>query len=159
MTWLEVCNDKNLRNLPYKIELNQAGQIVMSPTRNWHGYFASKIARILAEKMPEGETLVECAVETQDGAKVADAAWVSAERFQKIKDEPSCSIAPEICAEVTSPTNSAREIARKCELYLAAGATEYWVCDQQGALTFFDPSGKIPHSRLCPQFPQRLASS
>jgi len=55
MTWLEVCNDKNLRNLPYKIELNQAGQ--------------------------------------------------------------------------------------------------------QGALTFFDPSGKIPHSRLCPQFPHRLASS
>jgi len=159
MNWVDVCRDKNLSDLPYKIELNNAGQIVMSPTRNWHGYYASKIARLLAEFMETGETLVECAIETEDSTKVADAVWASSERFQIIKDEASCSIAPEICVEVRSPTNSNDEIARKRRLCLKAGATEFWVCGDDGQLEFFDETGKISRSRLCPLFPANLASS
>jgi Uma2 family endonuclease len=132
------------------------GQIVMSPTRNWHGYFASRIARRLAELMKGGGTLVECAIETEDATKVADAVWVSDERFQVIKDQASCSIAPEICVEVVPPSNSNSEIESKRALYLAAEATEVWTCDQKGKLRFFNKSGKIPRSKLCPDFPAKL---
>ena len=34
MNWQEICNDPLLRELPYKIELNEWGKIVMSPARH-----------------------------------------------------------------------------------------------------------------------------
>ncbi len=33
MNWQEVCEDKSLANLPYKIELNCQGQIVMTRSK------------------------------------------------------------------------------------------------------------------------------
>ena len=42
-------------------------------------------------------------------------------------------------------------------LYLAAGATEVWLCDEAGALKFFNADGELPASVLCPKFPQSLA--
>ena len=80
------------------------------------------------------------------------------ETFKIIKNEDSCSIAPEVCVEVRSPGNSNAEIASKRELYLKAGAQEYWVCDLSGHLQFFDSTGEIAKSRLCPQFPADLES-
>jgi len=37
MNWQEVCDEPTLRDLLYKIELNEWGQIVMSPATNRHG--------------------------------------------------------------------------------------------------------------------------
>lgn len=156
MTWVELCNDKNLQDLPYKIELNRAGKIIMSPTRNLHGYFASEIAQLLKELMKTGKTLVECAIETEDSTKVADVAWASKKTFAIIKNEFSCSVAPEICVEVLPPSNARAEMEFKRKLYLRAGAHEYWVCDEIGALQFFNPSGQIERSILCPAFPNQL---
>lgn len=156
MTWAEVCNDRHLHDLPYKIETNRFGKIEMSPTRNLHGYYASTIARILKQLLPEGESLVECAVDTTDGTKVADAAWVSAQRFSTIKHQFSSSIAPEICVEVLSPSNAALEMENKRSLYLSAGAIEYWTCDEDGKLSFFSANGQLAKSNLCPSFPISL---
>ena len=36
MTWDEICDDPALQDLPYKIETNQYGQIIMSPAKGWH---------------------------------------------------------------------------------------------------------------------------
>jgi len=36
MRWQDVCGDKNLADLPYKIELNRWGQIVLSPADYQH---------------------------------------------------------------------------------------------------------------------------
>jgi len=44
MQWSDVLNDKSLSNLPYKIELNEYGQIVMSPASNQHGFLQVEIA-------------------------------------------------------------------------------------------------------------------
>ncbi|MBA4148390.1 MAG: Uma2 family endonuclease [Verrucomicrobia bacterium] len=153
MTWLDLCNDQRLQDLPFKIELNRFGKIEMSPTRNWHGFFAAKINQLLGELMANGETIVECAVETEDSTKVADVAWVTPETFAIVKDEFSCSVAPEICVEVLSPSNQTAEMEFKKQLYLQAGAKEFWVCDEKGRLQFFNASGKLPQSVLCPQFP------
>ncbi len=156
MTWVELCDNPKFQDLPFKVELNRSGQIIMSPTRARHGYYASKIARLLKELMDSGETFVELAIDTEDGTKVADAAWASQPRFAIIRDEVSCSVAPEICVEVRSPANSDAEIALKRELYLTADAQEYWVCDQAGHVEFFDSTGRLSASKLCPRFPENL---
>ncbi len=44
MQWQDVINDPCLQNLPYKIELNEWGQIIMTPASNKHGYYQAEIA-------------------------------------------------------------------------------------------------------------------
>lgn len=157
MTWREVCEDKTLADLPYKIELNRFGQIVMSPTRNKRGFFQANIASLLQQLLPKGRVLVECAVDTPEGTKVADVAWATQERFRIIEDEFSCSIAPQICVEVWSPSNTREQIELKRRLYTERGAGEFWYCDQNGDMTFFDAKAQIGHSVLCPRFPASVA--
>ena len=106
-----------------------------------------------------GEVVVECAVETIDGVKEADCAWMSQSLWNKVKDEYACSPAPEICVEVLSPDNTRKEMKEKKALYFAAGAVEVWFRDRKGAMTFFldaDSDG-APASKLCPEFPPRIA--
>jgi Uma2 family endonuclease len=138
------------------MELNRQGQIIMSPTRYKHGYFQTEIAWLLKNRMPQGYVTTECGIETSDGTKVADATWSSAERFQVNRDMFSCSIAPEICVEVSSPANAWDEMMRKRDLYFQQGALEYWLCDELGNVRFFDHTGEIDCSRLCPAFPNRI---
>ena len=159
MNWQQVCEDKSLADLPYKIELNRQGQIVMSPTRNRHGYYQAKIAYLLKKLLPHGEALTECAIDTPEGTIVADDTWASAEWFKIIADEFSCSIAPEICVEVWSPSNTPEEIDQKRGLYLAKGALESWYCDERGRLTFFDRQTPLAKSALCPDFPALLETA
>ncbi len=156
LTWKDLCLDPRFQNLPYKIELNGRGQIIMSPTRNFHGFFAFKIGELLKKHLPDGEIIMECAVKTADGTKEADAAWVSRERWRIIRDEYDSSIAPEICAEVMSRSNTREEMLHKKDLYLKAGAREYWLCDQDGKLEFFDATGALKKSRMCPKFPAAI---
>lgn len=154
MNWQQVCEDKSLADLPYKIELNRQGQIVMSPTRNRHGYYQAKIAFLLKKLLPHGEALTECAIDTPEGTIVADDTWASAERFETIADEFSCSISPEICVEVWSPSNTTEEIEQKRKLYLSKGALEFWYCSEQGRMTFFNKTGQLAKSTICPEFPE-----
>ncbi|MGH9940461.1 MAG: Uma2 family endonuclease, partial [Blastocatellia bacterium] len=95
MTWEEVCAHPSLKDLPFKIETNEWGQVVMSPTNILHSAYEGEISGLLYELMKEGEMLVGCAIETRKGAKVADVAWVSPVRFRRIKNDPACSVAPE----------------------------------------------------------------
>ena len=37
MEWSEVINNPVLQNLPFKIELNKFGKLLMSPATNKHG--------------------------------------------------------------------------------------------------------------------------
>ncbi len=159
MNWQQVCEDKSLADLPYKIEINRQGQIVMSPTRNRHGYYQAKIAYLLKKLLPHGEALTECAIDTSEGTIVADDTWASQERFKIIADEFSCSIAPEICVEVWSPANTPEEIEQKRRLYLGKGALEFWYCDERGRMTFFNLPGQLPKSTICPDFPADLETA
>ncbi|MEW6303117.1 MAG: Uma2 family endonuclease [Verrucomicrobiota bacterium] len=156
MTWKELCVDRRFQDLPFKVELNGRGQIITSPTRNSHGYLAFRIGELLRQHLPDGEVIVECGVETTDGTKEADVAWLTKEHFAKVRDEFSCSTAPEICVEVTSPGNSRAELLTKKSLYLGAGAREYWLCHETGRMEFFGPVGKMRRSKLAPKFPLHI---
>ncbi len=158
MEWQEVCEHPSLQNLPFKIELNDRGQILMSPVKVYHSAFQGKIARLLPET---GVVLPECAVKTEKGTKVADIAWASEDRFQTIGREAECSIAPEICVEVISTSNITNEINEKKDLYFNSGAIEFWVCSKDGDMSFYSTHGRIKKSKLVPDFPniiQILAS-
>lgn len=157
LAWKAVVNDPHLRDLPYKIETNEWGQIVMSPPPAFkHGARQSRIARLLEEHLPDGRSVTEAPVRTSGGTKVADVAWLSAERFDEVKDEYDAPVAPEICVEVLSPSNAPGEIEQKRRLYFEAGAEEVWTCSAEGAMRFFGPDGAREASQRAPGFPARV---
>ena len=92
MQWEEVCENKQLQDLPFKIELNKWGQIVMSPVKIKHSFYQGRIQRRLEPLTDAGEVMPECAIDTTDGVKVADVVWCSAERFNRIENEVSASL-------------------------------------------------------------------
>ena len=156
MQWKEVCDNKHLQDLPFKIELNKWGQIVMSPVKIKHSFYQGRIQRLLESLTDAGEVMPECAIDTTDGVKVADVVWCSAERFNRIEDEVSASIAPEICVEVKSSSNTSEEMSFKRQLYFEAQASEVWLCNEQGKISFYNQSGPLEKSLLVPDFPTQI---
>jgi len=140
MNWQEVCEHPSLRDLPFKIELNEKGEI---------GF-------LLRSTRQDGKVLAECAIQTAKGTKVADVAWASEERFERIKNEIECSIAPEVCIEVLSLSNTVDEIQEKRQLYFANGAREVWTCQADGDMHFYTAQGRVEQSLLFPGFPRQI---
>ena len=148
MEWAEVISNPLLRNLPFKIELNRFGKILMTPSSNQHGRIQGRMAANLINKLPNGEVITECSIQTSEGVKVADVAWASDEFIRTFAYETPYPKAPEICIEIVSPSNSKAEIIGKVELYLAKGAQEVWVIYEGGKIVTYSHVGEIEHSAL-----------
>ena len=95
-------------------------------------------------------------MKTNEGVRAMDSAWMSKERFIQLPDNGVHQVAPEICVEVRSPSNTFQEIQEKLRLYFDKGAVECWICDRNGLMTFFDADGPIRRSVLCPDFPDQV---
>ena len=135
-----LCADPTMANLPGKIELDLWGRILMTPASNEHGAMQARIARLLATL--DGTALVETSVLTAAGVLVADVAWGSAAFMRDHGYETPYSNAPELCIEIASPSNSARELEEKTAAYLRAGAQEVWlVFLQSQRREVFDAAG------------------
>ena len=156
MTWDEICKHPALRNLPFRIESNRWGQIVMYPPHNDHYFAQTSIQQLLRQKMSGGYCLQETNIVTADGTKVADGAWLSEEFYKAHRGEATFSHAPEIVVEVKSPGNSMPELLEKKELFLGAGAGEVWVHKANGEMLFYDHEGLRERSGICPEFPVRV---
>ena len=156
MNWQEVCDSPQLRDLPFKIELNRFGQIVMSPASNEHGRLQTRIAARLLDMMSGGEVITECSINTSDGTKVADVAWGSTTFFATRGLVTPLPAAPEICVEIVSPSNSDAQMDAKAQLYFEAGASEVWLCDSLGNLAFKTPAGARDSSAVAPSFPKHV---
>jgi len=158
--WQRVLDDPALRNLPYKVETNEAGQIILSPHKLKHSLQQGRIVRLIVNHMPRpGETAVEFAIETRKGVKVPDVVWLSAERLKELPDDAAASpFAPEICVEVLSSANTDAEMDEKRRLYVEGGAHEVWFCDEDGQMTFYlaEEEDPVPRSRAMPTFPPRI---
>lgn len=150
MNWQEVLSDPALRDLPYKIELNEWGQVVMSPASSRHSILQGLVMDALRKARQDGLVFPECPIQTSKGVKVPDVVWISDAMLREHRDETPYSKAPELCIDVISPSNSMREMEEKRELYFARGAQEVWLCDEQGTLTFFECTGQIQTSRIFP---------
>jgi Uma2 family endonuclease len=156
MNWEELCDDKTLVDIPYRVELAHEGQLVMSPHRSYHSIYQSRIIRWLNRLLPNGEAMPECPIETDVGTVVADVAWASPPKVKRNFDRPSWTESPEIVVEVLSACNTSAEIRRKRLAVFAQGAIEFWLCDREGKLQFFSPRARLAKSRFCPQFPAKI---
>ena len=119
----------------------------MSPASTYHGLLQSRLVKRLAE-LP-GETIVEAPVSTSLGVLVADIAWAPADFVISHRDETPLAIAPALCIEVASPSNSLRGLREKMDAYLAAGTTEAWIVfPQSKRIEYYGRSGTMTASAM-----------
>jgi Uma2 family endonuclease len=158
--WRELLNDPALAGIEGRIETDRHGHILMAPPpAPRHGSYQSEIAYHLRHLLSYGRVLTECPISTADGVKAADAARASPERMRSLGNRACFPDAPEICVEVLSPANTTAEIDEKRALCFDAGAEEVWLCSTSGLMTFFTGKTARPlrASRICPEFPRRIA--
>lgn len=147
MEWQQVIENPFLKDLPFKIELNKWGKILMSPASNNHGIRQYEVAKIIDTSKQSGKIIIECSIQTPEGVKVADVAWASNEFITSHGDKTPYNTAPEICVEIVSPSNSKAEMNEKIKLYLNQGAKEVWLCNQKGVISYFTKDGEIDNPK------------
>ena len=154
--WQEIVEDPLLRELPYKVETNHRGQIVLSPHKNRHARRQKRIEKQLDALLPSGEAFQEWAIATAGGTKQADVIWASDRRLEEMEEtgDPT-TLAPEICVEVMSESNDWEEMEAKMSLYREAGAEEVWVVEPDGRVRFFAAEER-ERSTLAPDFPRSV---
>jgi hypothetical protein len=102
--WSEILADPELAKLPYRIETDQHGNLVMSPPpAPLHGQRQVDVALLLRQLLPKGRTLSECPVSTAAGVKAIDVAWLAPERTENIPRLALFERAPDICVETPFP--------------------------------------------------------
>lgn len=154
--WAEVVSDPSLSDLAYKVETNARGQLVLSPHRNWHSDLQVALLELLKDYAPAGHTSIEYALATPEGVKAPDVVWMSAKRRDEMRGtgDPSL-LAPEICVEVMSESNTEEEMQGKRRLYRQIGATEVWIVSKDGQIRFFGED-EFEHSELVRECPSTV---
>jgi len=154
--WAEVTADPTLASLNQRIETDCFGQIIMTPPPGFdHGDRQFDLGFHLRKLLPDGKVVTECPISTSGGVKAADVTWISSKRLRTAREGDMLVVAPEICVEILSPSNTRDEISEKKRLYFEAGAEEVWVCDLEGKVHFFlksDVNVAAVSSSLCPEF-------
>lgn len=156
MEWTEIINNPVLQDLPFKLETNEWGQIVMSAATNKHGILQGKINTLIERLLKNGLAFTECSIATDKGVKVADVVYCSDAFLTKNKTETPYREAPDVCVEIVSRSNSKREMNEKKKLYFERGAKEVWLCYENGEVEFFAVKKQIKQSSLFPDFPKQI---
>lgn len=154
--WNELVGTPALRDLPYKVETNAQGQIILSPHKARHSRYQKAVMKRLDDLLQAGEAFPEYPIATSDGVKQPDVIWASQNRqgeMEETGDPPT--LAPEICVEVLSESNTPEEMAEKRTLFREAGAKEVWTVDEEGRVRFFGEDEQ-EESRIAPDFPRRV---
>jgi len=156
--WNEIVRDPTLRDLSYKIETNERGQLLLSPRKNEHSFTQTTLLDLLKEHAPAGRRAPEFAIATPKGTKSPDVVWMSDDRWREMEEtgDPT-TIAPEICVEVMSPANTEDEMSEKATLYFEAGAEEVWIVEEDGHIQFLGQDGdELDQSRIAPDYPSHV---
>ena len=167
MNWQEVCQIPYLQHIPFKVELEEGGRLLMSPVSLQHVKLQSKIQSLLSTLLKGGEVFCEFPLQItkpedtgEETIKIPDVVWISYKRIKKIPKRSFASpIPPEICVEVLSPRNTSKEMLEKQRVYFEKGALEFWVCDNNGNMDFYNKEGQLKHSELVPNFPKKIKPS
>jgi Uma2 family endonuclease len=154
--WAELVRDPALQDVPYKVETNDRGQIILSPHSNRHSFLQDEIQQLLRQHAPDGSTPPAFALATPRGVKSPDVAWISPERRREMETtgDPT-TLAPEICVEVLPEPDTAEEMTEKRALYREAGAEEVWLVDLDGRVRFFGAE-EMDQSEVVPGMPGRV---
>ena len=154
--WDALHADPLFRDCGYKLELNERGQIIMSPPSNRHTQLQAVIYDILKASGPDGLAFQEYTLQTSGGIKAPDVVWCSKEWFALHKDEHLAATAPEVCVEIMSRSNTLAEMEQKRGFYFERGCHEFILVDLKGFVTVFAPDGQLEQSILFPTFPKQV---
>ncbi len=157
--WAEVLEDRALAEWPGKVETNRHGEVLMMPPASGSHSFLQGDILLTLHRLLGGKALPECPISTLDGVRAADVGWYTDGRFAEVEGQLAFEMAPEICVEVVSPSNTAGQLAEKRRLYFEAGAEEVWICDLEGTMRFYvvsDPETEQSTSSRCPAFPSAI---
>jgi Uma2 family endonuclease len=152
--WRQLAHDTLVAAIPFKVELNEKGAIEVSPPTTRHALLQSFVAHELKLQKPEGTTFTECPVETEIGMRVPDVVWASPEFMEHHRHEEEFRVAPDLCVEVLSPTNTRAEMSEKVAAYLAAGAREVWLVGDDGVPEIHTSAGRVSASGLGFELPR-----
>ncbi|MCP5197797.1 MAG: Uma2 family endonuclease [Gammaproteobacteria bacterium] len=156
MQWQAICDNPLFRDMPFKFETDRWGKIVMSPATNRHSRYQGLMTRLLDRILTDGEAIPECSIQTANGVKVADIAWASHAFLRQHGVANPYPAAPEIVVEILSPSNTLAEMQEKKELYFARGAQKFWICEEDGAMQFYNNHARLESSQLASGFPARI---
>mgnify|MGYP001579890324 CR=1 FL=1 len=110
-------------------ELNDNGEIVVSPVSGEHGRAQAVLCAEL-ERQLGGRAWIEQAIRRPDGAPlVPDVLWGDAAFFDANKRHGLLPTPPRLCIEVVSASNAITRLREKCSAYLRSGADEAWIVD------------------------------
>ena len=154
--WQEIVDDPALRDLPYKVETNERGQILLSPHSNRHSKLQEAVQNLFRDHAPPGRQPAEYALATPQGIKSPDVVWMSPDREAEMDatGDPA-TLAPEICVEIMSESNTAAEMDEKRRLYREIGAEEVWVVDTDGRIRFYREE-EMDASEVAPGCPNEV---
>ncbi|MDR3556440.1 MAG: Uma2 family endonuclease [Syntrophobacteraceae bacterium] len=156
MEWREVVEHPSLQDLPFKIETNAEGYIMMVAAKNRHRLFQARIHEWFYRQGERGRAVEECNIQTSDGVKIADVAWARIDFFKRNSDNDPYQESPEVVVEVISPSNSQKAMKSKMSLYFEKGAKEVWFRDDNGNMRFFNPQGELETSGMFAEFPGHI---
>lgn len=160
--WEEICANPILANLEFRVESDAHGNILMTPPPSFdHADAQGRLIELLLALAPNsGRTRPEVPLSTSAGVRGIDVVWISEERLAQSPNRKVLTVAPEICVEVLSPSNTQAEIDEKKALYFEAGADEVWICGLDGTLRVFlrDTPDETATSMLCPDLPAQIST-
>ena len=118
-----------------RLELVEGELFEMPPAGGEHGDIAAVVLIVLGEYVRRHRLGRTFAAETgfvlardPDTVRAPDASFLSYARLPRGEVPPGyIEMAPDLAVEVTSPSDSAREVQEKADSWLAAGTSEVWV--------------------------------
>jgi ABC-type polysaccharide/polyol phosphate transport system ATPase subunit len=117
------------------------------------GELIGAVAKLLSSSLPSGRVLVDLPVETRNGIKTVDVAWISEARYQAVRGEKSYVGAPEICVHMINVHRSTSVVSQEVPALFGAGAVENWICGPAGYLSVMR-AHPGDEQRLIPGLPQ-----
>ena len=116
------------------------------------GELVGAISALLARSLPDGHVLVDVPIETRDGVRKADIAWISNARRSTLCREPAYSGAPEICVHLPGTQRSENEVHSTMAQLFKVGAIENWFCEPRGDLKVLR-AHLTDQARMIPELP------
>jgi Uma2 family endonuclease len=114
-------------------ELRHGELVEVPPPQHIHRLIQDRLVELLKPLAGNGYVGIEIAFRAQPQYeyRIADVAYVTRERWERIADNDNLRGAPELVIEILSPSNTKAGMRERAALCLANGCLESWVLDEK----------------------------
>lgn len=147
-----TAEELEMLEIPGKVTALVRGQlIVREPLGTRHGVIAANLCGILWSFVRRERLGVVLAQDTgfkiesdPDTVRAPDVAYLSSARMGSVAPRGYAAVAPDLAAEVVSPSDRAGEILTKVGAWLSAGSRLVWVVDpEREEVRVYRPDGSL----------------